>query len=629
MKRRTASILPAAARFAAALAAGLAAALAMPGALRADGFIVVHDPPLPRPGHFAFAPLEVRYHRVTVQIDDLAAVTTVDQEFFNPNDAVLEGAYLFPLPPGAVIDRLEMEIDGKISLAELLPADKARAIYEEIVRRARDPALLEYAGRDAFRLRIFPIEARAGKRVRLRYTQLLNSDSGLTEYLYPLGTEKFSSAPLREVSITVNVHSRLPLKSLYCPTHEVEIRREGEYRAVVGWEAQDTWPDTDFRLVFSQESDPVGLSLLSFREPGKEGFFLLLASPGLDAGQVQPKDICFVLDTSGSMADGKLEQARRALSFCLDNLNPGDRFQLIRFSTEAEALFQGLMPAETGAVRRAQDFAAGLKPIGGTAIADALQLALQSREAGGEGGGSAKAGRPYLVVFLTDGLPTVGETREEELVESLRKAGRGTRIFSFGIGTDVNTHLLDRIAEDTRALSRYVLPGEDLELALSSFYAKIRDPVLCDLQLSFTNPQVRVTRLQPAALPDLFSGEVLAVFGRYTGSGASAVRLAGSLGGRRIEFRSACAANPRSCAMRLCGWRGNTASSPPTPPIWSWKTRPGAGCLRSCAASGTWSRTARRPAQPGKGSIRCAPRPPRRRDARARKRWPTPSPFRR
>ena len=216
------------------------------------------------------------------------------------------------------------------------------------------------------------------------------------------------------------------------------------------------------------------------------------------------------------------------------------------------------MPAEAGAVRRAQDFVAGLKPIGGTAIADALSLALKSRGAGGE-----PAGRPYLVVFLTDGLPTVGETREDALVESIRRAGSGTRIFAFGIGTDVNTHLLDRIAEDTRALSRYVLPGEDLELALSSFYSKIRDPVLSGLQLSFTNPDVRVTRLQPAALPDLFNGEVLAVFGRYTGSGACAARLTGSLGGRRAEFTAevdfpAAAGEhawiPRLWAARRVGW---------------------------------------------------------------------------
>ena len=534
----------------------LAGALAGPVTPGADGLIVIHDPPFRPAGHFRFAPLQVRYHQVKVEIRELAATTTVDQEFFNPNDTVLEGTYLFPLPANAVIDRLSMELDGRMSEAELLPADKARAIYEEIVRKSRDPALLEYVGRGAFRLRVFPIEPGSLKRIRLRYTQLLARDSGLSEYVYPLNTEKFSSAPLGLVSITVTLEGREALKSLYCPTHEVEIRRDGERRAVVGWEARDAWPDRDFKLVFSRESDPLGVNLLSFRRPGEEGYFLLLASPGLSPEQVQPKDICFVVDTSGSMAGGKLEQARQALGFCLENLNAGDRFEVIRFATEAQALFGELAPTGPAALRSAREFAAGLKPLGGTAIGDALGLALRLRRGG-------RDGRPYLVLFLTDGLPTVGETREEALVEGARRAGDGTRIFCFGVGTDVNTHLLDRIAGDSRALSRYVLPGEDLELVLSSFYSKIRDPVLGNLALSFSNPKVRVSLLQPAALPDLFNGEVLAVFGRYSGSGAAAARITGNFGGRQVEFTAdvdfpAVSGEPdwipRLWAARRVGW---------------------------------------------------------------------------
>ncbi len=545
--------LPAAVR-----SAALALALTAPAAAGADGLIVIEDPPVLPAGHFRFAPLQVRYHQVSVDIRELAATTTVDQEFFNPNDVVLEGTYLFPLPPGAVIDRLAMELDGKMREAELLPADKARAIYEQIVRKSRDPALLEYVGRGAFRLRVFPIEPGSAKRIRLRYTQLLASDSGLTEYVYPLNTEKFSSAPLGRVSITVTLEGREPLKSLYCPTHEVEIRRDGERRAVVGWEAREAWPDTDFKLVFSRQSDPLGISLLSFRRPGEEGYFLLLASPGSSPERVQPKDICFVVDTSGSMAGGKLEQVRQALAFCLDNLNAGDRFQVIRFATEAQALFGELAPVDPEALRRAREFVAGFKPIGGTAIGEALALALRQGR-----GREVPGARPYLVLLLTDGLPTVGETREETLVQAIRRAGEGTRIFCLGVGTDVNTHLLDRIAGDSRALSRYVLPGEDLELGLSSFYAKIRDPVLSDLSLAFSGPKLRVSLLQPAELPDLFNGEVLAVFGRYSGSGPAAVRITGSYGGKKVEFTADVdfpkdseeqAWIPRLWAARRVGW---------------------------------------------------------------------------
>src|ERR1700704_5883707 len=167
----------------------------LPRLVLADGFIVIHDGPQV-PGHFSFAPLEVVYHHVTVDINDQVAVTSVDQEFYNPNPRQLEGTYLFPLPEGSHIDKFSMDVNGKMMDAELLPADKARAIYEDIVRRAKDPALLEYIGRDAFKVRIFPIEPHGKKRVKIQYTQLLKSDSGLIEYTYPLNTEKFSSRPL-------------------------------------------------------------------------------------------------------------------------------------------------------------------------------------------------------------------------------------------------------------------------------------------------------------------------------------------------------------------------------------------------------------------------------------------------
>src|SRR4029079_11333200 len=168
------------------------------------------------------------YHHVTVDIKDQVAVTSVDQEFVNPNGQQLEGTYLFPLPAGAHIDKFSMDINGKMQEAELLPADKARSIYEDIVRRHRDPALLEYVGKGAFRVRIFPIEPNSTKRVRLKYTQLLKADSGLVEYTYPLNTEKFSARPLKDVSVKVDLNCKRPIKSVYSPSHNVDIRRHGD-----------------------------------------------------------------------------------------------------------------------------------------------------------------------------------------------------------------------------------------------------------------------------------------------------------------------------------------------------------------------------------------------------------------
>ena len=222
----------------------------------------------------------------------------------------------------------------------------------------------------------------------------------------------------------VTLDGREQLKSVYCPSHPAEIRRDGDRRAVVGWEGRNVWPDTDFKVIFSRTPNPLGIDLVTSRpRGGEDGYFMLLASPGAaPAGAVQPKDICFVLDTSGSMAGPKLEQAKKALRFCLANLGADDRFEIVRFSTETEPLFGSLVPADKPHIAQASSFVDGLRPIGGTAIEDALARAMALRPAGSGTGAS----RPYMVIFLTDGLPTIGETGEDP-AGRLRTQCRGNR----------------------------------------------------------------------------------------------------------------------------------------------------------------------------------------------------------
>ena len=495
--------------------------------VRADGFIVVERPFLIPPGHFPFAPLEVSSHHVDVKIDGQVAVTSIDQEFYNPNDQRLEGIYMFPVPKGAHIDKFSMEIGGKMVDAELLRADKARQIYEDIVRKMRDPALLEYAGRDLFKARIFPIEPRSRKPIKISYTELLRSDAGTVTYSYALSTEKFSARPIKSLSLKVEVKTEQPLASIYSPSHKVEIRRDGPNRAVIGYESKDEKPDTDFQLVYSSEKRDIGLSLITHKSGGEDGYFLLLAAPTVaKETKPAPKDVVFVVDTSGSMAGAKLQQAKKALQFCVENLNTDDRFEIVRFSTEAESLFGKLGEADSEHRKRASNFIADLKPIGGTAIADALQTAFKAR--------TEKSERPFVIIFLTDGLPTVGTRNPDEIVADVKKAG-DARIFSFGIGSDVNTQLLDQIAEGTRAFSQYVLENEDLEVKVSNFYTRIKEPVLTNVRLEFGGG-VRTSKLYPAQLPDLFKGDQLVLTGRYSGSGEVEAKLTGMANGREQTF---------------------------------------------------------------------------------------------
>lgn len=486
--------------------------------------------PVPPPRVHAFCPLEITRHHAAVRIKDQVAVTDIEQEFYNPNPGRIEGTFLFPVPKGAQIRKFSMEIDGKPVEAELLPSDKARGIYEDIVRKLKDPALLEYSGQDVFKVRIFPIEPRSRKHVSLSYTQLLKADSGLVSYVYPLNTARFSAKPIPNVSLKIDVETRRPLKSIYSPSHDVEIRRRGPGEATLGYEARNVAQDTDFQLFFAPETDELGVNLMTWRTGSDDGYFLLLASPGVDVKdqKVAPKDVTFVLDTSGSMAGKKLDQAKKALLFCVENLNEADRFDIIRFSTDTEPLFNQLTAASGPNRARAHDFIKDLKPTGGTAIDDALKKALASRP--------EQSPRPFIVIFLTDGLPTVGNTSEDQIVDHVNKnSGGNVRVFCFGIGHDVNTHLLDRITEDTHAVSQYVLPEEDIEVKVSNFFAKIKDPVLTAPTLSFTG-DIRVSRLYPSPLPDLFKGEQIVLAGRYSGNGLSAAVIEGTVNGARKKF---------------------------------------------------------------------------------------------
>jgi len=491
----------------------------------ADGLIIVPRPdPLPTP-----YPLEVVYHHVNVSINGNAAKTSIDQEFYNPSDFRLEGYYIFPIPKGAVINNFSMVINGKEMQAELLDAIKARKIYEDIVRKIKDPALLEYTESGLFRVRIFPIEPRSTKKVSICYTEILNSDNGLYEYVYPLNTEKFSSKPLKNVTIKVDLKTNKEIKNIYSPTHPVDVVNKDNHNAVISFEEDNTKPDIDFKLYYSTDNDEVGFSLLTYKTPGKDGYFFLTASPSfvIDENQIDPKDITFVIDVSGSMAGNKIKQAKKALLYCVENLNPGDGFDIIRFSTEAYSLFNKIENANETNINKSEKFIDELKPVGGTNIEEALKIALRE---------NGTSGRTHLIVFITDGKPTIGETNEDILLKKIKNSNTNNkRIFTFGIGDEINTHLLDKITELTKAYRTYIGEKEDIEVKISGFYDKVQSPVLTNLNLTFGN-RIRTFQNYPNDLQDLFKGSGITVFGRYEGNGNSQITLNGIVKGEKKSF---------------------------------------------------------------------------------------------
>jgi Ca-activated chloride channel family protein len=497
-----------------------------------DGLLIA-EPPLHgnRP-----VPLSVKYHRVSVGIEGQIAETTVDQVFRNSLDTDLEATYLFPLPEKASISSFSLTVNGKRMSGEMLEKEKARQIYEEIVRRMRDPGLLEYVGRNLFRARVYPVPARGEVRLQLVYTEALLSDGGLVEYVYPLDTERFSPAPIEEVSVSARIRSPVPIRSVYSPSHDVDVS-PGVHEATAGFEARHARPDRDFILYYTVSEESLGMNLLTYRVRGEDGYFLLLLSAGrVEAGGgagPSGKDVVFVLDTSGSMREGKLGQAKKALDFCLENLNKGDRFNIVQFATGVRAFRPGLVLAGEGTIGPARVFVESLEARGGTNIDDALRQGLSVFD---------DRSRPRMLVFLTDGEPTVGTTDETEILGNAKRENKaGVRMFVFGVGNDVNTHLLDGLAETTRGVSDYVRPHEDLEARVTSFFRKIGEPVLSDISLKLEktgtrggeNGDVEIHDVYPNTLPDLFIGSQVFIFGRYTGTGPVTFTLTGKPGGRR------------------------------------------------------------------------------------------------
>jgi len=499
----------------------LAAAAAGPAG--ATGFLVPKDEGIP--------PLAIKYLRVDTTIDNQVATTRIVQEFQNSTGRDLECTYIFPLPEGAAIRDFAMYIGGKRMKGELLEKDRARQVFEEIVRRMKDPGLLEYIDCQVLRMRIYPVPANGTQKVELEYTEVVPMDEGLAEYVFPLRTGDRASRTLEDFTVAVRIKSDVPLKSVYSPTHEVGVSRPSDHEAVAGVETKAALLDKDFHLFYAVGKKDFGLNLMTYRpDPKEPGMFLILLSPGSETGADQrvPRDLLFVLDTSGSMKGEKIEQAKKALKFCIEKLEPQDRFAIVQFSTVAQAFPDAGKWADASAESKARAAAwiDSFEAAGGTNIGEALDLAL---------GLPLEDARPATVLFLTDGRPTVNVTDIEALSQKAKeKNKRNLRFFTFGVGDDVNTKLLDRLSGETGGLPEYIRPDEPIDGKVTRLFVKMIHPVLVNLELEI--PGVKVTEMYPRPLPDLFRGSQLVLVGSYTGSGDSVIRLKGKVQKKAEEF---------------------------------------------------------------------------------------------
>ncbi|MDA1044022.1 MAG: VIT domain-containing protein [Verrucomicrobia bacterium] len=490
--------------------------------IRASGMLIPKDE--------SITPLAIKHQRVDIQIKDGVATVTIEQVFKNHVDRDLEAVYVFPLPVDAAIADFAMVINGRRMSGELVERDKARRIYEDIVRRMKDPGLLEHMGGNLFKVSVYPVPRQGEQKIELSYSQTLPFASGVYRFTYPLKTGEAASRTLEDFSIRAQINTSLPLKTVYSPSHEVGISRKGEHEAVLGFEQDRALLDRDFTLFYGLSEKEFGLNLLTHSVDGQEGYFMMMLAPSVTPadGKVFRRDVAFVVDTSGSMAGTKIAQACEALKYCINRLNDGDRFALVRFSTDTDTLDDELLDATPANRERAIAFIETFEARGGTAIHEALHTALTLER--------ADAGhRPYTIVFVTDGRPTIGETDVDIILEKMRdKASPLTRVFAFGVGHDVNTKLLDQMSSTQGGTTQYVHPDEDIEINISSFYDKISHPVLGTPCVSIDS--VKTHMQHPQDLPDLFAGQQIIVLGRYRRDGHSAIRLTGLVNGEKREF---------------------------------------------------------------------------------------------
>lgn len=489
-------------------------------------------PPSPPPQSY-----KIKELAINAVLQDQVAKVQLTQSFVNTGSRQMEVCFVFPLPYDGAIDRLTFMVDGKEYDAKLLDAKEARRIYEQYVRRNQDPALMEWIGTGMFRTSVFPVPAGAERTVTLRYSQVCRKRNGLTELMFPLSTAKYTSQAVEKVSLRVAVESQAKIKNVYSPSHAIDISRPGDRNAVVTFSRSNEVPSSDFLLMYDVGDAEVGASLLSFRpKPDEDGYFLLLISPEIKSAQSETlkKTALFVVDRSGSMSGKKIEQAKGALRFVLNNLNEGDLFNVIAYDSEVESFRPELQRFNKETREAALGFVEGIYPGGSTNIDGALKAAFAQLQ---------DDSRPNYIVFLTDGLPTTGEQNPAKIVDAARERNRvQARVFSFGVGYDVNSRLLDQLSRVCRGQTEYVRPDEDIEAKVSQLYARIGSPVMTGVKLTFDMegfPKDKgsvINRSYPREIHDLFAGDQLVVVGRYKEGGDVRVRIEGQVGEKTQKF---------------------------------------------------------------------------------------------
>ncbi|MCB0477660.1 MAG: VWA domain-containing protein [Crocinitomicaceae bacterium] len=482
---------------------------------------------------------DVHKIRISAVIENSIARTTVTQTIKNTTDHDLEVEFFFPLPANTVIQDFTMMVNGQEIPGKLLKKEEAKNIYESIVRQHRDPALMEFVGYNLFKTSVFPIRVGEERNITVNYSQVVEKKNGSYQYSYPLGTQKFSQRNLKNVEVDVRIKSKDGIKTIFSPTYDVHIDRKSDKDVRITKTMENTIPDQDFKLQWNSSNDDIGTQLISYYPKDSDhGYFLLIASPSMNQRvEVTHKNIVFVIDKSGSMSGQKLAQSKNAMKYVLNHLNEGDKFNIVVYSDYYDVYSNGLISYTEENKLKALEYVESIKDDGGTNINLALKEGLQlfGKKDSESNAYETINNNPNYILFLTDGLPTVGEKNEAKIAANVKEANKyNAHIFCFGVGNDVNSRLLDRISSENGALTEYVKPNESIESVVSSLYTQISSPVMTDISLKFNS--MKIQQDYPKPIPDLFKGGQLMLAGQYKVTGKTTLNIMGKVGGKEHAF---------------------------------------------------------------------------------------------
>lgn len=469
---------------------------------------------------------------VRAELTDRVLRYEVTETFVNRGSGLGEADYIFPLPRGAAFQDLKLSINGELVSGETMSAERARAIYEQIVRQQRDPALVEWMGYGMLRARIFPIAPGEEKKVVVRFQMVAEREGDALRVDYFQGRRNLQGSFATEVlrrsetargSFTLVYPVDAAYGNAYSPTHSLSTTRRGDRR-----EVRVSGNSSEITLLIPvRRSTAPAISVLSYAPRGEDGFALITLSPPAVASRVTPRDVTLVLDVSGSMSGVKIQQARAAGRQVLATLNTSDRFRIIDFSTDVRTFRDGFVRATPENVREGSRYLESLDASGSTNISGALDAALEEE---------GSSGRLGLVLFVTDGEPTVGERNPEAIASRVARKRGDRRIFSFGVGADLNAALVERLAVEGRGTAHFVRPEESVERAVSIVASRLSSPVVTDVRVYVDG--VRLIKRHPTEASDIFAGQDFVMLSRYSGSGGSHIRFEGETAGGPVRWSS-------------------------------------------------------------------------------------------